>query len=432
VLGVGTGRGSVAEEPITDIKVRRLLIAHGDTEDREFLTQFLGTVGGYEVMEAVDGVGLIKGLKARPDLILMDAGPKGNFLRALEIIRRTAALKNTPVAIYSHDQTRLSECVSKGADGFIMKPCSPAVVLGKVWKLLGLDSPQDVAAASFASRYRRDLDKIDNLPTLPTVYAEVDKLCQNPDVSADELSRAIENDPSITLKLLNLANSAFFGFTRKIKSIKDAISLLGNQTVKNTILNIAIYEATKDLGDSAGLDKNQFWLHSAGVGSVARTLSAKLGLEREEAFTAGIVHDMGKILLDSMYKDFYLEVLERAQSESISLYEAEVTVIGLEHGQIGRELAESWGLPAELIEAVACHHRPMRSEKDVQIASLVHVSDAVARKLGVGSGGDSTVPEPASFALDRLGLSAEKLEELEPEIQEAVDRDKAFLAVIKS
>ena len=70
----------------------------------------------------------------------------------------------------------------------------------------------------------------------------------------------------------------------------------------------------------------------------------------------------------------------------------------IEHGQIGRELAESWGLPAELIEAVACHHRPMRSEKDVQIASLVHVSDAVARKLGVGSGGDSTVPEPASSA----------------------------------
>jgi HD-like signal output (HDOD) protein len=107
-------------------------------------------------------------------------------------------------------------------------------------------------------------------------------------------------------------------------------------------------------------------------------------------------------------------------------------VIGLEHGQIGRELAESWNLPAELIEAVAHHHRPMRSERDAQIASLVHVGDAVARRLGVGSGGDATIPEPAPFALDRLGTTAEQLESFEPDIQEAVDKDKAFLTVIKS
>tara|TARA_B100001013_G_C24257095_1_gene303427 strand:+ start:172 stop:525 length:354 start_codon:yes stop_codon:yes gene_type:complete len=115
----------------------------------------------------------------------------------------------------------------------------------------------------------------------------------------------IESDPSITLKLLNLSNSAFFGFTRTIKSVRGTISLLGNQTVKNTILNIAIFETTKDHENSAGLDKNNFWVHSAAVSSVTRFLTKKLKLDRAEGFAAGIVHDMGKIVLDALYADFY-------------------------------------------------------------------------------------------------------------------------------
>ncbi len=422
----------MAEDTLTDIQPRKVLAAQHDAQDRTFVRHFLEIVGGYEVLETGDGMGLIKQLKKRPDLILMDTVSQGHFLRALEIIRRVPALRQVPIVIYSQDQTKLAQCVKKGADGFIIKPSPPAVLLGKIWKLLGNDSRKEITAAGFASKYKKDIQKIDNLPTLPTVYAEVDRLCKNPDVSAEELSKVIETDPSITLKLLNLSNSAFFGFSRRINSVRDAISLLGNKTVQNTILNIAIFEATKDMGATAGLDKNQFWLHSAGAGSVARFLSTKLKLNRDEGFTAGIVHDMGKIILDALYSDFYGEVLSRVQETSISLFAAEEEVIGLNHSQIGQELAESWNLPEELIEAVAFHHRPARAEKDSEIASLVHLGDVICRKLGAGSGGDDVVPDMAPFALDRLKLTSEQLSEWETEVQEAIDRDKAILSILKS
>lgn len=420
-----------SEASLTEIRTWKVLVAQADPDERAFLRLFMEVVGGYDVTEAQDGIGLIRELKGRPDLVIMDTAEQGKFLRALEIIRRTPAVKHLPVAVYSNEQQRLTECHRKGADGFIMKPSSPAALLGKIWKLLGSGGPQAATASDFANRYKKDVDKIDNLPTLPTVYAEVDRLCQDPDVGSDQLSSVIENDPSITLKLLNLANSAFFGFSRKINSVRDAISLLGNQTVRNTILNIAIFEATKDLKDSAGLNKNEFWLHSVGVGSVARFLGQKLELTREDTFTAGIVHDMGKIILDALYTDFYADVLKQVAAEGISILQAEEAVIGLNHCLIGKELAVSWNLPTELLEAVASHHRPGTASQDSEIASLVHVSDALSRKLGVGSGGDPLVPEIVQPALDRLQLTADLLDEWEEEIQETVDRDKSVLAILK-
>jgi len=106
-------------------------------------------------------------------------------------------------------------------------------------------------------------------------------------------------------------------------------------------------------------------------------------------------------------------------------------VIGLNHCQIGRELAESWNLPPELLEAVACHHQPGSASQDKEIATLIQISDAICRKLGVGSGGDPVVPEIPMPALDHLNLTSDQLDEWEEEIQETVDRDKSVLAVLK-
>lgn len=408
----------------------KVIVAQHDPQDRSFTRTFLKTIGGYDVLDVSNGVGLIKQLKHRPDIILLDTVGQGGFLKALDIIRRSKALQNIPIAIYSHEQNKLQECIKKGADGFIIKPSAPSMLLAKMWKLLGKESQQQATAAGFANKFKRDIQSIDNLPTLPTIYAEVDQLCKNPDVSADDLSKVIETDPSISLKLLSLANSAFFGFSRQIKSVRDAISLLGNQTVQNTILNISVFEATKGLKDSAGLDKASFWLHSSAVGSTARFLSEALKLDRKESFTAGIIHDMGKIILDALYTDFYVEVLQSVEKENVSLYKAEEEIIGLNHGLIGKELCESWQLPTALVQAVAFHHRPSSADSDKQIASLINVGDAIARKLNVGSGGDKTLPDPHPGALQTLQISPEQLQDWEPQIKEAIDRDKAILSIL--
>ena len=410
---------------------RRILVAQDNPTDREFACRFLGTLGGYDITQVEDGISLIKALKTRPDLILMDTIRKGKFLQALEIIRRTAAFADTPIVIYSAEQHVLPALANKGINGFIVKPVPPGVLLGKLWKVLGDEGGKAASAASFSDKFRKDLDKIDNLPTLPAVFAEVDRLCKNPEVGADELSKVIETDPSITLKLLSLANSAFFGFSRKINTVHEAISLLGNKTVQNAILNIAVFKAAKDLDNSAGLDKKAFWIHSAGVGSVARFICNKLKIDRDEAFTAGIVHDMGKIVLDSLYAEFYRDVLAKTQSEEISIYDAEESIIGLTHTTIGKELAESWNLSPELVSAVAHHHHPRKAEQDKQIAHLIHVGDCVARKLGMGSGGDAVVPKVPEESFKELGISSDQLTEWEPEIKEAVDKDRSILAILQ-
>jgi len=160
-------------------------------------------------------------------------------------------------------------------------------------------------------------------------------------------------------------------------------------------------------------------------------LTEKLNLDRPESFTAGIIHDMGKIILDALYTDFFAEAIARVQSSDLTLYQAEEETIGLNHCQIGRELCENWNLPVELIEAVSYHHRPSSAEKDSQMASLIHLGDILSRKFGVGSGGDSQVPEPMPGAFKRLQITEEQLEALEPEMQEAIDRDKAILSILQ-
>lgn len=150
-------------------------------------------------------------------------------------------------------------------------------------------------------------------------------------------------------------------------------------------------------------------MHAAAAGSVARFLCKKLSIDRDEAFTAGIVHDTGKIILDSLYADFYGEVLQRVATGDVSIYKVEEDVIGLTHAQIGEELAVSWNLGPELVAAIAHHHSPGRAGADEEIASLVHIGDVMARRLGVGSGGDSTVPDIDPAALKKLSVSSNQL-----------------------
>lgn len=241
----------------------------------------------------------------------------------------------------------------------------------------------------------------------------------------------IEADPPITLKLLKLANSAFFGFTRKISSVKDAVSLLGNQTVKNAVLSISIFNAAQDQKATAGLDRKRFWQHSAGVGSIARFLARKLRIEREDCFTAGILNDVGKVILDGLFSDYYAPALRAAGEQNIPIFQAEQEELGLTHTAVGRELAVSWQIPERLIEGITYHHWPGGADLDPELASLVHVADVLCRNAGVGSGGDDLVPVADEFAFRKLGIDANRILEWEEEMLKEVVKDGTFLRAME-
>jgi putative nucleotidyltransferase with HDIG domain len=337
-------------------------------------------------------------------------------------------LNHVGIAVLSGEQNAVKRCVGKGFNGFILKPYTPEQLLACVWKILEAVPP--LPGDGSPAQLEIELDKIEGLPTLPTVYAEVEALCKDPNVDADKLARVIETDPSITMKLLKLSNSAFFGFNRQIRAVTDAVALLGNETVQNAVLSISVFEALKDQDESAGVDKKEFWRHSAAVGSIVRFITKKMRIEREDAFTAGILHDVGKVILDGLFAQFYKTVLDAVDVKKLHIFEAEESTLGLVHTKLGQELAESWGIPDNLIDAIAYHHNPKMADTDCELASLVHIADAVARNLGVGSGGDPYVTCIHGFALEQLAVTSEDLVSWEEEMVQTMEKDMAFLAAI--
>lgn len=405
-----------------------IVLAQREMPDQNFIQVLLEKVGGFRVVPARTADDVIRLLRLGPDLILFDPHIEGNFMRAMELMRRMPKLNHVGIAVLSGDRVGIKKCVGKGFNGYILKPFTPEVLLASTWKIL--DSvpplPQDGGPASLDI----EIDKIEGLPTLPTVYAQVEGLCKDPDVDADELSKVIETDPSITMKLLKLSNSAFFGFNREIKSIRDSVALLGNETVQNAVLSISIFEALKDQDKSGGLDKKEFWKHSAAVGSIIRFITKKMKIEREESFTSGILHDIGKVILDGLFADFYAGVIKTVVEKKLHILEAEELALGLTHNKLGQELAESWGIPPRLIEAISYHHNPKRAELDCELACLVHIADAIARNLNMGSGGDPYVPCIQPFALKQLAISAKDIISWEEDILKGLEKDMAFLSAI--
>jgi putative nucleotidyltransferase with HDIG domain len=208
------------------------------------------------------------------------------------------------------------------------------------------------------------------------------------------------------------------------------VSLLGNETVKNAVLSISVFEAAKDQKESAGLDKKEFWRHSTAVGSAARFIAKKMKIQRDEAFTAGILHDIGKVILDGLFSEFYEPILALVKEKQISLFEAETSGLQLTHSGLGKELAESWKIPARLIDAIAFHHTPKSSDLDPELCNLVHIGDVCARNLGFGSGGDPYTPVLDPFAAEHLAVSGDDLLGWEEELSQVIDKDMAFLSAI--
>ena len=405
-----------------------VVLAQREDEDREFVRLLLEKIGGFQVIGVRSTTEVILQLQSNPALILVDPHIEGDFIRTVELMRRMPKLNHVSIALLSAERVGISRYTGKGLNGFLPKPFTPEGLMSRIWKVL--DSAPPLPPDGSPAKLEVDVDTIEGLPTLPTVYAQVEQLCEDPHVDADELAKVIGADPSITMKLLKLANSAFFAFSREIKSVSDAVSLLGNETVKNVVLSISVFEATKDMEGSAGLNKEAFWRHSAACGSVVRFISKKLRIVREEGFTSGILHDIGKIILDSLYADFYKGVLNAVVERNISIEEAEDQTLGMSHAKLGHELAESWGIPSRLAEAISHHHRPGKAELDPEIASLVHIADAVCRNLGFGSGGDSLVPVIHPFAFNQVAVEPQDLVSWEEEMVQVIEKDMAFLSAI--
>ena len=281
-------------------------------------------------------------------------------------------------------------------------------------------------------RLRQITEKVIGLPSLPTVVTQLINLVGDPATSARDISQLISADQALTAKILKVANSAFYGFPRKIATVQLAIVVLGFETVKNLGLSVAVLKRFHAGKAHPLFDRQQFWEHAIGCGVAARMLVRKRNRKLEgEAFVAGVLHDIGKLILIEYFPDEFGESLELACDELLTISEAEMKVIGVTHAEIGGWLAEKWNLPESLVQAITYHHNPLAIEEPSEIRMVTHAANALTRHNHIGQAGDSLgaslSPEVSTvFKAGRDILDEDWLAELSEGLQVELEKARVF------
>jgi HD-like signal output (HDOD) protein len=219
---------------------------------------------------------------------------------------------------------------------------------------------------------RTKLESMQQLPAIPAVASIVLQAIDNPDSSGIVLAKLIERDPALTARVLAVANSPFYGFSRKISTVELAIVLLGLSTIKEIIISLILQGVFARVKNNV-FDINSFWRYSVFCGSTARFFARRLGYRvAGEAFVAGLMHDVGVLIEAEYFTKEFLEIREHQLKWGVSFVEAELTVIQCTHADIGAWLAERWQLPPQLIESLYYHHSLDLADKEPLAHASIH------------------------------------------------------------
>ncbi len=270
---------------------------------------------------------------------------------------------------------------------------------------------------------RAILAQIKSVPSMPSVVMKLRSFLNDPDVSFDELAKVIEYDPGLTANVLQLANSAYFGWSRSIKTVKEAITRLGTNRVFQMVLCMSVAPLVRKPIKGYDTTAEGLWLHSIATAICAEELVVQLGLkDLEEAFTAGLLHDMGKVVLGTFVEIDDEPIKEIVISDNLSFNEAEQMVLGIDHAEVAGELLRTWNLPDEVVAAARWHHQPhMADESCQQLVDLIHVADFLCLNFGFGVGVDGLQYRLDETANARLGLKIGMAEAVGIKVHEGVE-----------
>lgn len=213
------------------------------------------------------------------------------------------------------------------------------------------------------------LDRIKDIPTLPTIVFELNKLLRDPDTSIKTVCDTIEKDQAITLKILKLVNSAFYGFQSKISDLRNAVALLGYNAVRNAIVSLSVINSFPKRVTLMDFDVTVFWKHSLAVAVTSKNIAQLSKKESpDNCFVGGLLHDTGKVILAQYFPELFESVWSTLQEEQISFYESERKTLPIDHARVGAHLAGKWQLPQGLVEAIRWHHD---FQSEIENANLV-------------------------------------------------------------
>lgn len=233
--------------------------------------------------------------------------------------------------------------------------------------------------------YKDYLFNIKNLPSIPLIIMEVTKMLGSPRTSANELGKVISRDQGMVAKILTVANSPLYGLPRRVSTIEFAIVILGFDHIKNIVIALSMIEAFKNKDDN-NWNRRKFWQHSILTASAAKRIADDFGyIKSGEAFTAGLLHDLGISVIQRYFNQEFGKICELAKGRHEDYTTAEEKVLGINHCEVGKYLLERWNLPHSLSDAIRYHHEPSACEENKVLASIVHLADYMTQKFRIGN-----------------------------------------------
>ncbi len=273
---------------------------------------------------------------------------------------------------------------------------------------------------------------ISKLPTFSPTVKKVLEICNNPNAPLKDLSKVISMDPVLLGKVLNLVNSAYYGISNEISSIVRAITMLGTNTVKNLVLSTAIMGSILNKKNFKILDMESFWIHSLGVGVTSKLIAREQKNIKniEDYFVSGMLHDIGKILLNTIFSEEYEHVLKISNIEKRSLVRVEQQHFFIDHALVGKLIASSWNLSQEIIDTISFHHNLFLYKGDHKnIIYTIAFANSLISQLSLGFSGNYKAEKISSEVLTHLNLSKNSIKQILKEVNSEIEKAKIFLKI---
>lgn len=264
--------------------------------------------------------------------------------------------------------------------------------------------------SSQMDEFKMRVENILELPTLPHVLIHLSRLVSDPKTDAKQVGAVLSSDPSLSAKVLRMANSAFYGMQSEISTISRATVVLGLNTVHSLALTSSVLEMF-DMEEIGGIyfTGEEFWKHSIATACVSKIICEETGnCIPEEGWIAGLLHDVGKIVLNQYFFAEFNDIMVTVNERDLLFVNAEKERLGVTHCNVGKWVVEKWGLPPMFPEAIATHHNPQKAEIAPALSMTVHVADILCRVKKFGNGGDNKVPFLDKRIFAEMGLTAQK------------------------
>ncbi len=279
---------------------------------------------------------------------------------------------------------------------------------------------------------RLDIRNIRNLRTLPVIVMRIQDVASDSGASAHQLAEVVAQDQATSAKVLNLANSAFYGFSRRIATIRQAVVVLGFDTIRSLALSVAVYETFAEPSGVASFDREAFWMHAISCGTASRIIAKELKFrDGGTFFSAGLLHDLGKMILDMHFSEQYRKVVDEMASTKKSARNVELAMLDIDHAEVGGLLAKQWKFPDVLVNPIAFHHDPVSANQDfLQETLVVHLGNILAKQMDLGIEHEAEAEAPIDLVESHLNLTQDQIARIEADLEQEQASIIEFLTLL--